>query len=36
MLNHLDSALYTVKAEDTLQDIKVDMSQVDLSLLATS
>ena len=36
MLNDIDGALYTVKAEDTLQDIKVDMSQVDLSLLATS
>ena len=36
MLNRLDAPLYSVKAEDSVQDIKVDMSQVDLSLLPTS
>ena len=36
MLSRIDSDLYSVKAEDSLKDIKVDMSQVDLSLLPTS
>lgn len=36
MLNKMDGALYSVKADDSLKDIKVDMSQVDLSTLPTS
>ena len=36
MLNKMDGALYSIKADDSLKDIKVDMSQVDLSTLPTS
>ena len=36
MLNRLHGQLYVVKADDCLQDIKVDVSQVDLSSLPTS
>ena len=36
MLNRLDGPVYIVKAEDSLQSVKVKMSQVDLSRLATN
>ena len=36
MLRLIDGSLYSVKADDRLQDVKVDMSQVDLSSLPTS
>ena len=36
MLNKIDGSLYSIKADDSLKDIKVDMSQVDLSLLPAS
>ena len=36
MLNKMDGVLYSVKADDSLKDIKVDMLQVDLSTLPTS
>ena len=36
MLNHLNGQLYILQANDSLQDIKINMSDIDLSTLPTS
>ena len=36
MLNHLNGQLYISQANDSLQDIKINMSDIDLSTLPTS